>query len=155
MKFIQTAKGWCTPNIFCLFHSSIGSFQKTSIPPPRRKLEVNPPTPFGCPNTFTIIRNNFVSPPDGRNFLRGGSVDLFWNNPFFSQPKHHIYLQNYLSFRWNVGYHVTQHSNIQYLKCWKAKWRTWTRHWCKKGQEIPRVRFFCENITSRLFVKLN
>ena len=20
-------------------------------------------TPFGCPNTFTIIRNNFVSPP--------------------------------------------------------------------------------------------
>jgi hypothetical protein len=64
--------------------SIIGLFQKTSIPPPRRKLEVNPPTPFGCPNTFTIIRNNFFSPPppDGRNFLRGGSVDLFWNDPF-------------------------------------------------------------------------
>ena len=62
----------------------IGSFQKTSIPPPRRKLEVNPPTPFGCPNTFIIIRNNFVfpPPPDGRNFPRGGSVDLFWNDPF-------------------------------------------------------------------------
>jgi hypothetical protein len=64
----------------------ICSFQKTSIPPPQRKLEVNPPTPFGCPNTFTIIRNNFVlkfpPPPDGRNFLRGGSVDLFWNDPF-------------------------------------------------------------------------
>jgi hypothetical protein len=60
-----------------------GSFQKTSIPPPQRKLEVNPPTPFGCPNTFTIIRNNFVSPPplDGRNFLLGESVNLFWNNP--------------------------------------------------------------------------
>ena len=60
-----------------------GSFQKTSIPPPRRKLEVNPPTPFRRPNTFTIIRNNFVSPPppDSRNFLRGGSVDLFWNDP--------------------------------------------------------------------------
>jgi hypothetical protein len=117
-----------------------GSFQKTSIPPPQRKLEVNPPppsdvlihlllsetilsplplrmaeissvggvwifsgtthfrkhpyhphggnwkltppTPFGCPNTFTIIRNNFVShpPPDGSNFLCGGSVDLFWND---------------------------------------------------------------------------
>jgi hypothetical protein len=57
-----------------------GSFQKTSIPPPRRKLEVNPPTPFGCPNTLTIIRNNFFSPPDGRNFLCGGSVDLFWND---------------------------------------------------------------------------
>ena len=51
----------------------IGSFQKTSIPPPRRKLEVNPPTPFECPNAFTIIRNNFFSPPppDGRNFLWG------------------------------------------------------------------------------------
>ena len=62
---------------------SNGSFQKTSIPPPRRKLEVNPPTPFGCPNTFTIIRNNFFSPPlpDGRNFFRGGSMDLFWNDP--------------------------------------------------------------------------
>jgi hypothetical protein len=53
------------------------------IPPPQRKFEVNPPTPFGCPDTFTIIRNNFFSPPppDGRNFLRGGSVDLFWNDP--------------------------------------------------------------------------
>jgi hypothetical protein len=39
--------------------------------------------PFGCPNTFTIIRNNFFSPPpsDGRNFLRGGSMDVFWNDP--------------------------------------------------------------------------
>ena len=57
----------------------IGSFQKTSIPPSRRKLEVYPPTPFGCPNTFTIIRNNFVSPPppEGRNFLRVGGVWIF------------------------------------------------------------------------------
>jgi hypothetical protein len=41
-------------------------------------LEVNRPTPFGCPKYI------FVSPPhpDGRNFLRGGSVDLFWNDPF-------------------------------------------------------------------------
>jgi hypothetical protein len=58
-----------------------GSFQKTSIPPPQRKLEVNPPTPFGCPNTFTIIRNNFISPSDGRNFLCWRSVDFFWNDP--------------------------------------------------------------------------
>ena len=41
----------------------IGSFQKTSIPPPQGKLEVNPPTPFGCPNTLTIIRNNFFPVP--------------------------------------------------------------------------------------------
>jgi hypothetical protein len=38
-------------------------------------------TPLGCPNTFTIIRNNFFSPLDGRNFLRGGSMDLFWKDP--------------------------------------------------------------------------
>jgi hypothetical protein len=33
--------------------------------------------------TFTIIRNNFVSPPplDGKNFLCEGSVGLFWNDP--------------------------------------------------------------------------
>ena len=56
---------------------------------PRRKLEVNPPTPFGCPNTFTIIRNNFFFPPpqDGRNFLRGGSVDLFWNDPILTKTR--------------------------------------------------------------------
>jgi hypothetical protein len=62
-----------------------GSFQKTSIPPPRRKLEINPPVPFGCPVIHLLfnIRNNFFSPPppDGRNFLCGGSVDLFWNDP--------------------------------------------------------------------------
>ena len=40
-----------------------GSFQKTSIPPPWRKLEVNPPTLFKYPTTLTIIRNKFFSPP--------------------------------------------------------------------------------------------
>ena len=60
----------------------IGSFQKTSIPPPQRKLQVNPPTPFGCPNTFTIIRNNFFSPPppDGR-FPPGGECGSFLERP--------------------------------------------------------------------------
>jgi hypothetical protein len=40
-------------------------------------------TPFRCPNTFTIIRNNFFfpPPPDGRNFLCEGSMDLFCNDP--------------------------------------------------------------------------
>jgi hypothetical protein len=78
---------------FVSFH--IGSFQKTSIPPPQRKWEVNPPTPFGCPNTFTIIRNNFFSPPppDGRNVLRGGSMDLFWNDPFSQFKTGTLYLQ--------------------------------------------------------------
>ena len=40
-----------------------GHSRKQPHLPPRRKLEVNPPTPFGCPNTITIIRNNFLSPP--------------------------------------------------------------------------------------------
>jgi hypothetical protein len=52
-----------------------GSFQKNPLPPPQRILEVNP-TPFGCPNTLTILRNNFFSPPlqDGRKFLHVGVV---------------------------------------------------------------------------------
>ena len=61
----------------------IGSFQKTSIPPPRRKLEVNPPTPFGCSNTFTIMRNNFVSPsPSGQQkFPPWGECGSFLERP--------------------------------------------------------------------------
>jgi hypothetical protein len=46
-----------------------------------RKLEVNPPTPFRCPHTLTIIiRNKFFSPPflDGRNFLSGGGGGGGW-----------------------------------------------------------------------------
>ena len=61
-----------------------GSFHKTSIPPPRRKLEVNPPpTPFGCPNTFTNIRNNFFSPPlSGRQkFPPWGECGSFLERP--------------------------------------------------------------------------
>ena len=68
----------------------IGSFQKTSIPPHggNWKLTPLPPSDVLNANTFTIIRNNFFSPPplDGRNFLRGGSVDLFWNDPL-GHPK--------------------------------------------------------------------
>ena len=63
---------------------SIGSFQKTSTPPPQRKLGVTPPhIPYECPNTLTVIRNKFFFPPfpDGRIFILGGRVDLFWNNP--------------------------------------------------------------------------
>jgi hypothetical protein len=47
------------------------------------KLTPLPPSDVLNPNTLTVIRNNFFSsfPPDGRNFLCGGSVDLFWNDP--------------------------------------------------------------------------
>ena len=42
-----------------------GSFQKTSngIPLLRRKLDVKTPTPFGFPNTLTLIRNIFSPLP--------------------------------------------------------------------------------------------
>jgi hypothetical protein len=58
---------WCCCGYAFLAESDfcIGSFQKTSIPPPQRKYEVNPPPSL-----------------DGRNFLHGGSLDLFWNDPF-------------------------------------------------------------------------
>jgi hypothetical protein len=77
-----------TPKMIRLFYYMCGTTLHWVIPEnihttPRRKLEVNPPTPFGCPNTFTIIRNNFVSPPppDGRNFLRGGECGSFLERP--------------------------------------------------------------------------
>ena len=33
-----------------------------TTPTEQRKLEVNPPTPFGCPNTFTILSETIFSP---------------------------------------------------------------------------------------------
>ena len=83
------------------------------------------PTPFGCPNTFTIIRNNFVSPPppDGRNFLREGSVDHFLNNPILGK----VYLENVSSLSTSPGIHFTL-------------WETWlTRHpvWVKWDTRLP------------------
>jgi hypothetical protein len=58
----------------------------------------NLPTPFGCPNTFTIIRHNFFSPPppDGRNFLCGGSMDLFWNDPIMGSRLGQIKVESFI-----------------------------------------------------------
>jgi hypothetical protein len=54
-------------------HGILGYSRKHSYHPHRGNWKLIP-SPFGCPNTFTIIRNNFLSPPppEGRNFLRGG-----------------------------------------------------------------------------------
>ena len=53
------------------YHPHGGNWKLTPLPPSDVLIH------------FTIIRNDFVSPPppDGRNFLRGGSVNLFWNDP--------------------------------------------------------------------------
>jgi hypothetical protein len=62
----------------------------------RGNWKLNPPTPFGCPNTFTIIRNNFVSPPppDGRNFLRGG----VWIFPGTTQSSIYFFIDRFRFF---------------------------------------------------------
>ena len=45
-----------------------------------------PPTPLRCPNIFSIVRNTFSpTPPDRRNFLLWGSVDIFWNNQYMNK----------------------------------------------------------------------
>ena len=65
----------------------------------------------GCPNTFTILRNHFFSPPDGRNFLCGGSVDLFWND--FSLPSlfsHLLPLISYMTPLWQQQNSLSQFS---------------------------------------------
>ena len=73
---------WCT---YCVMAKLInGHSRKHPYNPHRGNWKLTPPpTPFGCPNSFTIIRNNFVSPPplDGKNFFCEGSVGLFWNDP--------------------------------------------------------------------------
>jgi hypothetical protein len=58
-------------------------FQKMSIPPPRRKLEVNP-TPLLDVLIHLLLSETNVSPlslQTAKNFLCGGGVDLFWNKP--------------------------------------------------------------------------
>jgi hypothetical protein len=54
--------------------------------PQGNNLKLTPLLPSDVLNNIvtTNIRNNVFSPPppDGRNFLCGGSVDLFWNDPF-------------------------------------------------------------------------
>ena len=67
-----------------LHQRKLGHSRKHPYHPHGGNRKLTPLPPFGCPNTFAIIRNNFVfpPPPDGRNFLCGGSMDLFWNDPF-------------------------------------------------------------------------
>ena len=53
-----------------------------------RKLTPLPPSDILI--HLLLSETIFSPPPDGRNFLRGGSMDLFWNNPFleiFEQKK--------------------------------------------------------------------
>ena len=58
----------------------MGHSRKHPYHPNRGNWKLTPPTPFRCPNTFTIIRKNVFSPPppDGINFPCGGSVYFFW-----------------------------------------------------------------------------
>ena len=95
----------CTPQevltsgiqFFICGHPNIGLFQKTSIPPPRRELEVNPPTPFGCPNTFTIIRNNFSPLPLWTAEISSvGGVWIF-SGTYFIKNYQYKEIKNYLS----------------------------------------------------------
>ena len=65
-----------------LAYAKNGSFQKTSKHPYHGgNWKLTPPTPFGCPNALTIIRNNFFSPPppDGRNLW--GDCGSFLERP--------------------------------------------------------------------------
>jgi hypothetical protein len=60
----------------------IGSFQKRSTLPPRRKF-----LPSGGETKLFQIIVNVLGHPKGvrgltSNFLRGGGMDVFWNDPF-------------------------------------------------------------------------
>ena len=51
---------------FCIA-TCLGYSRKNTLPTlPQRKLEVNSPIPFRCPNTFTVTRNKYCFlPPSG------------------------------------------------------------------------------------------
>jgi hypothetical protein len=60
-----------------------GSFQKRSTLPPRRKFL---PSGGGGEKKLFLIIVNVLGHPKGvggltSNFLRGGGMDVFWNNP--------------------------------------------------------------------------
>jgi hypothetical protein len=75
-------KCWKVGPVFHLPWNLNGPFQKTSISPPQRKLEVNPHPLQMLLIQLLLSETNFCypSPLDGRNVLHGGSVDFFWNN---------------------------------------------------------------------------
>jgi hypothetical protein len=68
---------------------NIGSFQKRSTLPPQRKFL--PSGGRGEEKLFLIIVN-VLGHPKGvggltSNFLRGGGMDVFWNDPFHDFAK--------------------------------------------------------------------
>ena len=65
----------------------IGLFQKRYTPPPRRKFL---PSGGGGETKLFLIIVNVLGHPKGvggltSNFLRGGGMDVFWNDPLFFQ----------------------------------------------------------------------
>jgi hypothetical protein len=66
--------------IFSLFSPSIGSFQKRSTLLPQRKFL---PSGGGGETKLFLIIVNVLGHPKGltSNFLCGGGMDVFWNDP--------------------------------------------------------------------------
>ena len=67
----------------------IGSFQKRSILPPQRKFL---PSGGGGEKKLFLIIVNVLGHPKGVGgltsyFLRGGGMDVFWNDPFYLNIK--------------------------------------------------------------------
>ena len=58
-------RGFCVKSLAIIKQNNkvLGHSRKHPYHPHGGNWKLTSPTPFGCPNTFTIIRNNFVSPP--------------------------------------------------------------------------------------------
>ena len=70
----------------------IGSFQKRSILPSQRKFL---PSGGGGEKKLFLIIVNVLGHPKGAGgltsyFLRGGGMDVFWNDPFFYNSSHMV-----------------------------------------------------------------
>jgi hypothetical protein len=78
-----TDSKWKHPGVIIIRQLYIGSFQTRSILPPRRKFL---PSRGGGEKKLFLIIVNVLGHPKGVGgltsyFLRGGGMDVFWNDP--------------------------------------------------------------------------
>jgi hypothetical protein len=95
------------PNLVTFDSAEMGHSRKYPYLPHRGNWKLTPPTPFGCPNTL------------GRNFLCGGSVDLFWNDPILHLSKIcHFASANVSAGECNeITVHYLANSGEQFCQC--------------------------------------
>jgi hypothetical protein len=80
------------------FSKSMGHSRKHPYHPHGGNSKLTPLPPSDVLIHLLLSETIFSPPPDGRNFLCGGSMDLFWNDPMFNQHKVSLWYERKLMF---------------------------------------------------------